>query len=164
MENSCKRAVEILREGNSAESVRQALDLIESETSHLKKVTKSFGKNPKVSGQSRLNFRRLGRTKKSKISPKIKYRQLKINEIFKKSKLSRKLVISSTSDSESISVKASENEEDESPLEDCPSVGDSQNEEESLDQDEAETVLASGPTFVSPKDATKVPEFKFNLC
>ena len=142
LETSCRRAVEILREGSSQNSVDQAVNLITSETRHLQRVTSNFGKTPKVSGQTKLNFLRLGKTKKSKVSPKLKYKQLKIDDIFQKpKKLKRKLTISS--DSETVSAVTSDGEAEELPAV-VPALGSSN--DESLNQKEDDTILAAGPS------------------
>ena len=138
LEVGCKRAIDILKEKPSKDGVKQASDLIQSELNHLVKVTSNFGKNPKVSGQSKLIFRRLGKTKRSKEILIKKLRQSKMTEYFQKPKVvKRKLVISS--DSEDVSGKESERGGLNSPVNDGASVA------ESMDQDEGETVLASGP-------------------
>ena len=140
LETGCKRAVEIMRESLTQERVKQATDLIQSEVQHLLKVMSNVGKNPKVSTQSKLNFICLGKTKKSDEIILPSYRQMKLTKFFKKPKsVKRKLVISS-SESEEISGKMDDKNGDDSPLEDCPSL-----EDDSMDQVENGTILASGP-------------------
>ena len=140
LETGCKRAVEILRENASGDGVKQATDLIQSELQHLLKVTSSIDKNPvaKVSKQTKLDFVCLGKTKKSDEIILPVYIQRKMTEFFQKSKsVKRKLIISS--DSEGVSEKITDKEDDESPLDECPSLGDESSHVEN------ETVLASGP-------------------
>ena len=139
LESGCKRAVEILRESASKESVKQATDLIQSELQHLLKITSNIDKNPKVSIQTKLSFVCLGKTKRSKETILPTYKQSKLTEFFQKPKLvKRKLIISS--DSEEVSEKTSVNNGDDSPFEDCPSL-----DNDSMGQVENETVLAAGP-------------------
>ena len=139
LESGCKRAVDILRENASKESVKQATDLIQSELQHLLKITSNIDKNPKVSIQTKLNFVSLGKTKRSKETILPVYRQSKLTEFFQKPKsVKRKLVVSS--DSEEVSEKTNEKDGDDSPFEECPSL-----DNDSMSQAENETVLASGP-------------------
>ena len=151
------------KEGASEKAVSQAINLIESETGHLAKVVRSFGKNPKVRGQTRLNFRRLGKTKKSKISPKRKWKQLKIIDIFQKPKTTkRKFTISSdsettsalNSDLESENVSPEVPDSEENPPEESVSS-------ESLGGNQQDTILASGPADSFPKSVPNVSRLVF---
>ena len=108
----------------------------------MDKVVSAFGKNPKVSIQLKLPFVSLGKTKRSKEEKFVNYKQLKLTEMFQKpKKVKRKLVISSSEESEDVSEKISTKDDEDSPLEDCPSL----DEEASMDQNNSDTVLAAGP-------------------
>lgn len=96
LETKAKKAIEMLRIRMDMDTVTQAMDLLDTETQHFTSVVKNWegSKKPKVRGQTRLKTRCLGKTKKSSVSRKISFTQLKIDSIFKKPK-TRKLCISS---------------------------------------------------------------------
>ena len=159
LENGCKRAIEILREGSSRGNVKTACDLISSEIQHLTKVVGNFDKNPKVSYQSKLPFICLGKTKRSNETILPNYRQLKVTEFLQKPKsVKRKLVISSDSE---VTAGNSEKDGNESPLDECPDLEDGSPADNgmSVDQEQDETILAAGPKNPLQKSSESVSDF-----